>query len=55
MKYPILIGWPALRFGLDYEDNIYIDILWLYCLALMIKDIIYTFVLKKSYCDRDNC
>ena len=55
MKYPILIGWPLLRFGLDYPDNIYIDILWLYCFALMIKDIIYKFVLKKSYCDSDRC
>jgi hypothetical protein len=55
MKYPILIGWPLLRFGLDYADNIYIDILWLYCLALMIKDIVYKFVLKKSYCDSDRC
>jgi len=50
MKYIILIGWPLLRFGLDYKDNIIIDILWVYCLILMIKDIIYTFVLKKSHC-----
>jgi hypothetical protein len=55
MKYLILFGWPLLRFGLDYKDNIIIDILWVYCLILMIKDIIYKFVLKKSYCDRDNC
>ena len=55
LKYPVLIGWPLLRFGLGYADNIYIDILWLYCLALMIKDIVYKFVLKKSYCDSDRC
>jgi len=55
MKYIILIGWPLLRFGLEYKDNIIIDILWLYCLALMVKDIIYKFVLKKSYCPNDSC
>jgi len=53
MKYIILIGWPLLRFGLEYKDNIIIDILWVYCLILMIKDIIYKFVLKKRYCDSD--
>ncbi len=47
MKYIILIGWPLLRFGLDYKDNIIIDVLWVYCLLLMIKDIVSTFFLKK--------
>ena len=51
MKYLILFGWPMLRFGLDYKDNIIIDILWVYCLLLMVKDIVYKFVLKKSHCD----
>ena len=51
MKYLILFGWPLLRFGLDYEPNIIIDILWVYCLLLVIKDIIYKFILKKSYCE----
>ncbi len=54
-KYFILVGWPILRFGLDYKDNIYIDILWVWCLILMIKDIVYTFVLKKSYCTSQGC
>ncbi|MCB4759961.1 MAG: hypothetical protein LGB58_04480 [Sulfurovum sp.] len=53
MKYIILTGWPLLRFGLEYKDNIIIDILWVYCLVLMIKDIVYKFVLKKSYCDKN--
>jgi hypothetical protein len=48
MKYLILFGWPLLLFGLDYKDNIIIDVLWVYCLLLMIKDIIYALVLKKS-------
>ncbi len=55
MKYIILIGWPLLRFGLEYKDNIIIDVLWVFCLLLMIKDIVYKFVLKRSYCDSGRC
>ena len=54
-KYPIIIGWPLLRFGLDYKDNIILDILWIYCIILMIKDLVYKFVLKKSYCNSNSC
>jgi hypothetical protein len=55
IKYIILLGWPLLRFGLEYQDNIIMDILWVFCLFLFIKDIIYKFVLKKSYCDEGYC
>lgn len=55
MKYIILIGWPLLLYGLDYKPNIIMDILWVFCLALMTKDIIFKFVLKKSYCDDGSC
>ena len=51
MKYIILIGWPILLFGLDYKPNIIMDLLWVYCLALMTKDLIHRFVFKKRYCD----
>jgi hypothetical protein len=51
MKYIILIGWPLLLYGLEYKPNIILDILWVYSLALVTKDIIFKFVLKKSYCD----
>jgi len=54
MKYPILIGWPLLRYGLEYPDNIVMNLLWVYCLVLMIKDIVYKFILKKSYCPNDS-
>jgi hypothetical protein len=53
MKYIILIGWPLLLYGLDYKPNIVLDILWVYCLALVTKDIIFKFVLKRSHCDRE--
>ncbi len=55
IKYFVLIGYPVLLYGLDYAPNLYIDILWVYCLALMTKDIIFKFVLKRSYCDNGSC
>ncbi|SFV50066.1 hypothetical protein MNB_SV-6-410 [hydrothermal vent metagenome] len=56
MKYIILIGWPTLLYGLEYKPNIIMNVLWLFCLGLMIKDIVFKFVLKRSYCDNgDNC
>ena len=55
MKYIILIGWPVLLYGLEYKPNMIMDILWVYCLALMTKDMIVKFVLKKSYCDNGSC
>ena len=50
-KYLILIGWPLLLYGLEYKPNIIMDILWLICLGLMIKDIVFRFVLKRSHCE----
>ncbi|MBA1419814.1 MAG: hypothetical protein FAF03_02880 [Epsilonproteobacteria bacterium] len=55
MKYIILFGWPLLRFGLDYKDNIIMNILWVFCLILFVKDLVYKFVLKKSYCEGGSC
>ncbi|RLA77186.1 MAG: hypothetical protein DRG30_00855 [Epsilonproteobacteria bacterium] len=55
MKYIILIGWPLLLYGLEYKPNIIMDVLWVICLALMTKDLIFKFVLKKRYCDIDSC
>jgi hypothetical protein len=55
MKYIILFGWPLLRYGLDYKDNIIMNMLWFFCFTLFVKDMIYKFVLKKRYCDDDPC
>jgi len=55
IKYIILIGWPLLLYGLEYKPNIIMDVLWVYCLALMTKDIIFKFILKKSHCDSGSC
>jgi len=55
MKYVLLLGWPLLRYGLEYKDNIILNVLWVFCLILMIKDLVYKFILKKSYCDDGAC
>lgn len=55
MKYIILIGWPLLLYGFGYEPNIIMDLLWVYSLALMTKDFILKFVLKKKYCNTKAC
>jgi len=39
IKIPVLIGVPLLYFYLGYPRNLFLDILWLWCLILVIKDI----------------
>jgi len=55
MKYIILLGWPLLRYGLDYKDNVIMNVLWVFCLMLFVKDLVYKFVLKKNYCEGGSC
>ena len=38
-KWPILVGWPVMRGVLGYRDNWIIDLIWLWCLGLVLKDI----------------
>jgi len=51
VKWLIFIGLPILYYGLEYTDNIIMDILWLYCFVLIIKDFIMGIILKKKYDD----
>ena len=55
VKWIIALGIPVLYYVLDYKDNIIMDILWIWCIILIIKDFVYKFILKKSYCDSDSC
>jgi len=50
MKFVILFGWPFLRYVLEYRDNIIMNVLWVFCLFLFIKDLVDRFILKKDYC-----
>ena len=54
-KWFIALGLPVLYFALDYKDNQILDILWVWCIILIIKDFIYKFVLKKSHCESGSC
>ncbi|NPA04369.1 MAG: hypothetical protein GXO61_05840 [Epsilonproteobacteria bacterium] len=40
IKIPFVIGLPILYFYLDYPRYWVLDVLWLYCLGLIIKDIV---------------
>jgi len=53
MKYIILFGWAFLHYVLEYKENIIMNVLWVFCLLLFIKDLVYKFVLKKRYCEND--
>ena len=53
VKWLIFIGLPILYYGLDYKQNMIMDILWVYCFALITKDFIMRVILKKKYCDID--
>ncbi|SFV54593.1 hypothetical protein MNB_SV-14-1578 [hydrothermal vent metagenome] len=48
VKWVIFIGLPILYYGLDYKQNIIMDVLWVYCFALITKDFIVRVVLKKK-------
>jgi len=53
VKWIIFIGLPILYYGLDYKQNTIMDVLWVYCFALITKDFIMKVVLKKKYCEVD--
>ncbi len=40
MKWPIVIGLPVLYLYLGYERNIFLDVLWVLCIILIIKDFV---------------
>jgi len=41
LKWPYLIGFGYFYFGGMYKNNYILIALWFYCLALIIKDLIY--------------
>lgn len=55
IKWFIFLGLPVLYFALDYKQNMILNILWIWCLVLIIKDFIFKFILKKSHCDSGSC
>jgi len=55
VKWFIAIGLPFLYLVLEYKRNYILDILWIFCIILIVKDFVYKFILKKSHCDSDKC
>jgi hypothetical protein len=53
IKWPIVIGLPILYYGLDYKQNIIMNILWIYSLVLIIKDFIFIVILKRPLAKED--
>jgi len=51
IKWPFVLGLPVLYFYLDYPRKWVLDIIWIWCLILIIKDFVYRFILKKSHCE----
>ena len=51
IKWLVFIGLPILYYGLDYKQNMIMNILWFYCLILIIKDFVMRFIFKKRYGD----
>ena len=49
IKWLIIIGLPILYYALDYKQNMIMNILWIYCFALIIKDFVVMVILKKRY------
>ncbi len=52
-KWIMILGYPFLIKVVDYPRWWVMDILWIYCILLAIKDFIWKFILKKSYCDKE--
>lgn len=50
MKFPLLLGWPLLRFGLEYKDNFIMNLLWVIALGALLKDGVSRFILKEKPC-----
>ena len=49
LKWPFVLGYPALLYGAGYPRHWSMDLIWLYCVALIIKDFVYLVILRKKY------
>jgi len=49
MKWLIVMGLPLLYFSLDYRSNTIMNILWVYSVVLIIKDILFLLILKRKH------
>ncbi len=54
LKWPMVVGLPILYLEMDYERNIIMDVLWVYCLYLVIISLYQRFIVKKR-CNSKTC
>ena len=47
LKWPFIFGLPLL-YNIGLKQNIVLDILWLYCLILILKDFYIIYINKKQ-------
>jgi hypothetical protein len=55
MKYPILVSLPLLYLEMGYKRDTVMDIIWLYCLYLVLDSLYQRFVKKSSCSPKDGC
>jgi len=53
VKWPIFFGLPILYLEMDYEHDLFMDVLWVYS-AFLISQEFYRRFISKSSCD-ENC
>ena len=53
-KWPIVIGLPILYFQMDYQRNTVMDIIWVYCLYLVLEGLYRRYILKQR-CTSKGC
>ena len=53
-KWPIVIGLPILYFDMGYRHNIVMDIVWVYCLWLVLESLWRRYVLRQK-CTSKGC
>ncbi len=54
IKWPVLIGLPVMYLEVGYKQNIIMNVIWVYCLYLVLAGFYRRFVLKQR-CDNNSC
>jgi len=52
-KYLLFLGVPLFYYGVGIQENILLDIAWVYAFAQLTKDFIMKVLLKEKYCEID--
>ena len=57
LKWPMVIGLPILYFDLNYKHNIIMDIIWVYCLYLVLESLYFMYKNRGKHrnCRNGNC